>query len=81
MIIICDFSKRVSIRLTEQLVEGHDSSVLDSKQNVESVLKDDTSKRLRRTAAVQPGYGGFSFFADNVGKVIIFCVIESIHMF
>ena len=39
------------------------------RDKVENIWKEEESKRLRRTMAAQPGAGGFSFFADNVGKV------------
>ena len=54
----------------ENLVQGHDASVVDIRDRVENLWKDDSSKRLRRTKATETGTGGFSIFADNVGKVI-----------
>ena len=61
-------SKKVSLKLTEKLVNGHDSDVLNIKHNVEGLLKNEMSKRLRRTAAVQPGCGDFLFFLTMLGK-------------
>ena len=58
------------MKLVENLVQGHDASVVDIRDRVENLWKDDSSKRLSRTKATETGTGGFSIFADNVGKVI-----------
>ena len=55
--------------MVENLVSGHDETVINMRDNIESILAVD-SKRLRRTAATGPSCGGFGIFSDNVGKVV-----------
>ena len=55
--------------MVENLVSGHDETVIKMRDSIESILTVD-SKRLRRTAATGSGCGGFGIFSDNVGKVI-----------
>ena len=69
MLIISLFSRKTSLKLVDNLLDGHDHPVVEMRDKVENIWKEEESKRLRRTMAAQPGAGGFSFFADNVGKV------------
>jgi len=62
------FSRKTSVKLVHNLLEGHDASVVEMRNKVEEIWKEAPSKRLRRTLASQPGAKGISLFADNVGK-------------
>ena len=48
---------------------GHDAEIIEMRNKVENLWKEEDSKRLRRTKATEAGSGGFSIFSDNVGKV------------
>ena len=69
MIYELNFSRKTSVKLVQNLLEGHDASVVEMRNKVEEIWKEAPSKRLRRTLASQPGAKGISLFADNVGKV------------
>ena len=68
---ISDASQKTSLKLVDNLLVDHDAPVTKMRSKVENIWKDGRSQRLRRTAATQQGAGGFSIFADNVGKVSI----------
>ena len=48
---------------------GHDDPIKEMRNNVEEIWKEGASKRILRTLSSKPKFGGFSLFADNVGKV------------
>ena len=58
------------MKVIENLIVGYDQSVIDMRNNFQDVWNVG-GKRLRRRSASVSGYGGFSFFSDNVGKVVI----------
>ena len=64
------FSEKTALKVVENLIVGHDQSVIDMRNNVQDVWNV-SGKCLRRSAATVSGYGGYSFFSDNVGKVVI----------
>ena len=70
------FSRKTSLKLVDNLLQGHDEPIIELRKKVEDIWME-PSPRLRRTMASQSGAGGISLFADNVGKVNIFvlCVL------
>ena len=62
--------------MVENLVSGHDIPTLNMRDNAEDVWKGEVGQRLRRTIASKEGFGGYSIFSDNVGKVVFFFIFE-----
>ena len=63
------FSKKRTKELVDKVSEAHTRDIDSMKQEVETMLstsKTDREKRARAAAGVH----GFSFFGDNVGKVV-----------
>ena len=63
------FSRKTSLKLVDNLLVGHDDPIKEMRNNVEEIWKEGASKRILRTLSSKPKFGGFSLFADNVGKV------------
>ena len=63
----CNFSKKTTLSLVDQVLDDHDTDILDMKAQIESMWNSCGSKRERRSMASKevPGY---SFFGDNIGK-------------
>ena len=56
--------------LVDQILEDHDSDVLEMKKKVENMWKDKSTKRERKTVSCREA-PGVSFFGDNVGECMI----------
>ena len=54
--------------MVDQVLDNHDSEVLEMKEKVETMWKRTSSKRERRTIASKEA-PGYSFFGDNIGAV------------
>ena len=64
-------SRRVALKVVDDVSLDYDSWVLREKERVESLYASPMTSRERSSKAMQEGIKGISFFGDNVGKVDI----------
>jgi hypothetical protein len=64
---ICNYSKATTLSLVDQVLEDHDTDVLEMKAKTEAMWKENTSKRERRSVASKD-VPGICFFGDNIGN-------------
>ena len=63
------YSKKVSLKLLDQVAEDWDEPILGLKQSVEELYMGGLSKTGRQALARRLNINGYVFHADNVGKV------------
>ena len=62
-----NFSKSTTLDLVDQVLKDHDSDVLKMKDDIETMWKNNSSKRDRKTVAARD-VPGFCLFGDNIGN-------------
>ena len=67
---------KVALSVLDSVSVGHDTPVKKLKSDMEALLQGEFAPRVIQALAHQKKIKGFTFVADNVGKVIIF--IDSI---
>ena len=77
--ILCLNAKLHSKRTTNQILanptSSHEDEVLESKRKAEIVLAAPTQKQASALARLD-GFGGFSYYSDNVAKVTSYLAIR-----
>ena len=68
-------SKRTTNQILANLASSHEDEVLEAKRKAEMVLAAPTQKQASALSRLD-GFGGFSFYSDNVAKVTSYLTIR-----